>query len=523
MNERGQAMTRRMMAVMATAAMMVAGGPVAAEVVKLALTADIRSTNPGVNRDDNTDGVVLNMVEGLVGYAEDGTVKPLLARSVERSADGVTYTFKLRPGVKFHNGADLTAADVAWNWRRYMDPRTEWRCLAEFDGRNGLKVEALETPDDETVVMRINMPSAVFLDTLARTDCGMTGIIHRESVKADGTWDKPVGTGPYRLADWRRGQSLTLVRFDGYVSPAGQGLDGYVGDKTPHVAEVRLIVVPDAATIKVALLTGAVDITQAATADIPELKARPDIVVQTPADASKHAFLFQTRDPLLSNPKLRQAIAAALDLDELVEVVSDGTSTASASAVFRNSAYYDAVQRKSFGHDPARAKTLLQEAGYKGEVIRIIANKRAPMPSSQAALVGQAMLRAAGINAEIEVLEWATQLDRYNSGKYQMMSFSYSARLDPALSFEQFMGPKDKQPRKVWDSPAAQKLLDRTMVEADPAARGAIFDEMHRMMLNDVPLVILYNGATVWAQSRRITGFRPWEGKPRLWGMKVAG
>lgn len=520
MNERGLAMTKL---VMTAVLMSIAVAPAMAQTVKLALTADIRSTNPGVNRDDNTDGVVLNMVEGLVGYAEDGTVKPLLARGVDRSADGLTYTFRLRPGVKFHNGAVLKASDVAWNWRRYMDPKTEWRCLGEFDGRNGLKVEALETPDDETVVMRLNKPSAIFLDTLARTDCGMTAIVHADSLKPDGTWDKPVGTGPFRLGEWRRGQSLTLVRFDDYAPPPGETLDGYVGAKKPEIAEARLIVVPDAATVKVALLTGAVDITQAATSDIPELKARPDIVVETPSDASKHAFLFQTRDPLLSNPKLRQAIGAALDLDQLVEVVSDGTSTASASAVFRNSAYYDAVQQVSFGYDPARARRLLQEAGYKGEQIRIVANKRAPMPSFQAALVGQAMLRSAGINAEIEVLEWATQLDRYNAGNYQMMSFSYSARLDPALSFEQFTGPKDKQPRKVWDNPAAQALLDRSMVEADPARRGALFDDLHRMMLADVPLIILYNGSTVWAHARRISGFRAWEGKPRLWGTKIAG
>ncbi|MFX8616583.1 ABC transporter substrate-binding protein, partial [Acinetobacter baumannii] len=85
-----------------------------------------RSTNPGVNRDNTTDGVVLNMVEGLVGYRENGTVAPLLAKSVDLSEDGLTYTFQLRDGVKFHNGAPLTSADVLWSWQRYMDPKTDW-------------------------------------------------------------------------------------------------------------------------------------------------------------------------------------------------------------------------------------------------------------------------------------------------------------------------------------------------------------------------------------------------------------
>ena len=112
----------------------------------IAQPADIRSINPGVNRDNTTDGVVLHMVEGLVGYREDGTVAPLLAQSVSMSDDGLTYTFTLREGVKFHNGATLSSADVLWNWQRYMDPRSDWRCRSDFDGRNGLKVTDVSRP-----------------------------------------------------------------------------------------------------------------------------------------------------------------------------------------------------------------------------------------------------------------------------------------------------------------------------------------------------------------------------------------
>ncbi|MBB1219776.1 ABC transporter substrate-binding protein, partial [Klebsiella pneumoniae] len=115
-----------------------------------------------VNRDNTTDGVVLNMVEGLVGYRENGTVAPLLAKSVDLSEDGLTYTFKLRDGVKFHNGATLTSADVIWSWQRYMDAKTDWRCRSDFDGRNGLKVTDVTAPDAQTVIMKIDRKSAVF-------------------------------------------------------------------------------------------------------------------------------------------------------------------------------------------------------------------------------------------------------------------------------------------------------------------------------------------------------------------------
>ncbi|MEJ1124425.1 MULTISPECIES: ABC transporter substrate-binding protein [unclassified Phyllobacterium] len=489
--------------------------------VKLALTADILSTNPGVTRDDNTDGVMLNIVEGLVGYGEGGTVKPLLAKSVDIAKDGLTYTFKLRDGITFQDGLPFTSTDVLWNWNRYSDPVTKWRCLPDVDGTNGVKVTSVDAPDAATVVLHLDTPSALFLDTLARTDCGGTGMLSKASVNTDGTWNKPIGTGPYELVEWKKGQSVTLKRFEGYKSPDGSGFDGYVGNKAPHADRATFVVVPDAATVRAAVIAGNIDVAQILTSDVEELKEVKGIKVLTPSDASKHALLFQTNNPLFRDAKFRQAIAAALDLKQLVGFASDGLSDASASAVFGASPYNDDVQKRSFQYDLQAAKTLLSQSSYKGETIKLVANKRAPMPSSQVALVAQSMLQAIGVKVEIEVLEWATQLDKYNSGDYEMMSFSYSSRLDPALSFEQFVGDKTKQPRKVWDNPVAISLIDKAKTLTDPGERQKIFDQLHEMMLADAPLIILYNGQTAWAHRDRVQTFKPWEGKPRLWGMRV--
>ncbi|WP_427184624.1 ABC transporter substrate-binding protein [Bordetella bronchialis] len=484
--------------------------------------ADIRSTNPGVNRDDTTDGVVLNMVEGLVGYRANGSVGPLLARSVDVSADGLTYTFTLRDGVRFHNGDTLTSADVMWSWQRYMDPATDWRCRSEFDGRNGLKVEEVSAPDARTFVMKLNRKSAVFLDTLARTDCGMTAILSKASVKADGSWDKPVGTGPFMFGEWKRGEYIVLKAFKDYVSPPGDKADGYLGNKKPLVDEVKFLVVPDASTVKAGLLSGAIDAGQIPYTDVPELKSQKQVRIQVASDSAKHTLLFQTRDPLLKNVKLRQAIAASLDIPQIVQAATEGLGTPNASAVSRDSAFYDKVQEQAYRYDPALAQKLLKEAGYKGEKIVIYANKRAHVPSYQVAVMAQAMMQAVGINAQIEVLEWATQLDRYNKGNYQISSFSYSSRLDPALSYEQFSGNKDKQPRKVWDDPQAQALIDESFSELDPARRQAIFDKLHPLMLAQAPLILLSNGNQPWGVSKRLTGFTVWEGKPFAWGAKVS-
>ena len=131
----------------------------APSVIKVGLNADIRSTEPGVNRDENTDAVVMHMVEGLVAYREDASVGPLLAKSIDLSADGMTYTFALRDGVRFQNGAALTAADVKWTWQHYLNPKTQWRCLPEFDGRGGAKIVNIATPDPHTVVFQLDQPN----------------------------------------------------------------------------------------------------------------------------------------------------------------------------------------------------------------------------------------------------------------------------------------------------------------------------------------------------------------------------
>lgn len=493
-----------------------------ADTITVALNADIRSSEPGVNRDDNTDGVVLNVVEGLVAYREDGSVGPLLAEAVDLSADGLTYTFRLRRDVQFHNGEAMTAADVLWSWARYTAPKTGWRCLADVDGRAGLKVTAVAAPDPHTVTMRIDHPSALFLDTLARTDCGMAGVLHHSSLKSDSTWDRPIGTGPFSFGTWARGQSVTLTKFDGYASPPGDKPDGYTGRKQPLADEVRMVVVPDAATAKAGLLSGALDVAQVLPTDISEFRAGKVVSTQAAPSSVKVTLLIETSDPVMSSLKLRQAIAAAIDYQQIVAAASNDLGAPNNSAIPPQSAFSDVVQRTGYTYDPAKTQALLKVSGYKGETIHILANKRVHVPSYEVAVVAQAMMEAVGIKAQIDVIEWATQLDRYNSGKYQMMSFSYSSRLDPALSYEQFMGPKATQPRKVWDDPSAQALLDRASTVSDRAERQTLFDELHKRQLEAVPLLILYNGIETWGASARVTGFSSWEGKPRLWGVRLA-
>jgi peptide/nickel transport system substrate-binding protein len=132
------------------------------------------------------------------------------------------------------------------------------------------------------------------------------------------------------------------------------------------------------------------------------------------------------------------------------------------------------------------------------------------------------MASEAGINIELEVLDWATQLDKYTKGDYQTMSFVYSARLDPALNFEMMSGPKATQPRKVWDNPDALKLLQESMVVSDTPKRQALFDELYARWLADMPALILYNGPEISAFRKNVKGYKPFSmGLPRAWDVSL--
>ena len=492
-------------------------------VIHVGLNGDIRSTDPGVNRDDNTDAVMMHIVEGLVAFGEDTRIAPLLASAVDISPDGLRYTFTLRDGVRFQNGEVLTADDVLWTWQRYLDPKTQWRCLAEFDGRGAAKVVEVLAPDPKTVEFRLDQANGLFLAAMARTDCAGSGILHPDSLAADGSWRAPIGTGPFTLGTWQKGQYVELERFDGYTPRAEAEVDGYTGNKQAFVDKVRFEVIPDSASAKAALLSGGVDVLPDVTAmDAAQLKQVKNLQVQVSPIMTISGLLFQTRDPLLKDVRIRRAVALSLDYAQMVAALSDGLSQVNNSVIPTASPYYDATAHKGYAYDLDQARRLLKEAGYTGEKIRMLVNKRYPQMFDMG-LLSQAMAQAAGLNIEMETLEWGTQLERYQSGSYQMMSFSYSGRFDAAQSYESVIGDKQKEPRKVWDSPQALALLREAQREVDPARRRPLFDQLHTLMLEEVQMVVIYNGTAIGAMGKRVEGYRSWPvAKPRLWGVKLA-
>jgi peptide/nickel transport system substrate-binding protein len=484
--------------------------------IRVAIGSALRSTEPGVNRDAVTDDMMNHIVEGLVAHKRDLSVGMALAESVERSPDGTTYTFVLRPGVTFHNGEPLTANEVKWSIDRILRPGSEFLCKNFYDGSEGHKITEVAAADDRTVRIKLDKPDALFLTKLANFQC-LVGIVHPASVSPDDRWQQPIGTGPYQIADWRKGQYVLMKRFPGYKS-SGSPPDGYAGGREPFADTIRWTVVPDAASARAALLAGELDlIYNVDAADLDILKSSPSTRVLTTEALDWNALLMQTQNPLLADKNLRLAIAHSIDLPKLANSVTFGISQPNPSAVATSSPYFTDVQKAGYAFNPDLARQYLARSTYRGQPIKILTNQRFQHMYDNAIAI-QGMLKKVGINAELEVVDWTTQLDRYLAGDFDMATTGFSARLDPVLAYQAFVNEKAKHKWAQWESPQALALIDQASQKTVPAERQALFDQLHKLQIADAPILNLFNHYVIQATSPRLRGYRAWStNKVLLW------
>ena len=254
-----------------------------------------------------------------------------------------------------------------------------------------------------------------------------------------------------------------------------------------------------------------------------ELKAgNPPIVILTTPNAGINMVLIQPQDELLSDVRIRKAIAMALDGATLRDELYEGYGSVGTSLVPTTSANYNDVEKVGIPYDPEGAKRLLKEAGYKGQPLVINTNAQFPIMKDTAILV-QAMLKSVGLEARVNVMEFAAQMDRYYKGNFQLSIFNAVQYLDPVFSFDRYIGGPSASGDKVWRTTAANALLSRLFAAPDKAAKQAAFDDLHRQYLEDVPAAIWANRSTIAGVSSKVSGFAPWSGgKPRFWNVSLA-
>lgn len=492
------------------------------DVLRISIPSDIRSTNAGVSRDGVTDILMAHVVEPLIAPRDNMEPGPALAESWTLSEDGRTYTFTLREGATFHNGAPVTSAEVKWSWDRMLNPDTKFLCRNWFDGTGvtGIKIESITPIDDRQIAFTLENPHPLFLKRMGHIPC-VSAILHPDSVAADGSWVEPIATGPFRITNWQKDQFIEMSRHEGYVPLSGPA-DGYAGSRAPLVDKLRFNIIPDPAAAKMALMAGDLDVVTSLDLDAAtELSGMTNLQITSAATPSIEVLLLRNNDPLLKSKEMRQAIAYALDRGPIAELATAGLGKPNPSFVPAQSIYARPGFEQALPQDFAKVKELLAAAGYNGEPVTIVSNMTQAADNKSAIMV-QAMLQQAGINGQIEIMEFATQLQAQSKGTYQAMVMAFSARPDETMMLDVFVGDSAVRVNAVTDDPAIQDMVNRSGMIADPAKRGALFEQIHAALLEDATTIILFNRVEAEGLSAKVSGFERWSmGLPRFWGVRL--
>ncbi|MBM3525851.1 MAG: ABC transporter substrate-binding protein, partial [Alphaproteobacteria bacterium] len=348
--------------------------------------------------------IAAHMYEALMTRDEKMIPMLSLAESLTESPDGKTFTFKLRKDVQFHNGKTMTSADVLASYERYKRVGVERGSFAIID--------RWEAPDAETFIVHLKERQATFLDGFSNFTAPVV-IIPAENAAAEANRLPPVGTGPYQLVDFGD-TTIKLRRFDGFkpdtrhTQPTGFG-----GYKQACADTITFRILIEGGTRTAALETGEVHIVE----DVPttaqkRLAQNTAVKLVRLEDFWLHVSYPNFSFPPTDNLKVRQAIQAALDMEEIMEAASDGAYKLGHAFQFRGSPFYSEAGKALYNQkNKDKARRLLQEGGYKGEKVILLTN-RDYVQMYNASVVMNEQLKAAGINSELLVLDWPAALDK---------------------------------------------------------------------------------------------------------------
>jgi len=368
---------------------------------------DIDFLDPHLAVAAGTSEMLFNVFEGLLKPNDKGEVYPAIAESYEISGDGLTYTFKLREGVKFHNGALLTSEDVKYSYDRLAGKDTGKALSPAFES-----VDTIETPDAKTVVIKLKSNNSSFLTSLT------SAVIPNGYEDSNKT---PIGTGPFKFVEYLPGQKLVIAKFKDY----------YVKD-IPKLDQVEFRIITDAEAALLALKSGEADIYPRIGTEKLDQLGDEFQSVSAPQNLVQLLTFNIARKPF-DDIKVRQAINYAVDKDEIIEAVAFGKGTklgSNLSPIFKQ--YYQEGLENTYSYNIEKAKSLLAEAGLKdgfSTTLSVPSNYQFHVDTAQV-IVQQ--LSKVGIKVKIEPVEWAVWLDRIYKGRdYDTTIIGLDGKLNP--------------------------------------------------------------------------------------------
>jgi peptide/nickel transport system substrate-binding protein len=425
-----------------------------------------------------------NIYETLTKINSDGSVTPLLAESWEISPDLKTYTFKLRKGVKFHNGEPFNAQAVKFSFDRAGADKSTNKDKRTFAN---LSTQAV---DDSTVVILTREIDPDFPFLLGQ---GTAIIVEPKSAETNAT--KPVGTGPYKLENWVKGSSITLVKSDSYRNA-----------NAVKIKKATFRFIPDPAAQVAALLAGDVDAFPRVTPrSVPQFKANPKFQLVVSGSRAKTILAINNKKKPLDDLRVRRAIAAAIDRKAVIQGAGDGYGAPIGSHYVPGAfGYVDTTGINPY--NPEKAKALLKEAGVTTP-LELTMTLPPPPYARQGGEVIASQLAKVGINAQLQNVEWA-----------QWLSNTYGGAHNYDLTIISHVEPFDlgnfAKPDYYWNYQSSKfnELYDKIKTAQRPADRAKLLADAQRLLAEDCVHAFLYQPQWVTVANKNIKGL--WKHMP---------
>jgi len=453
--------------------------------------------DPRIGTDAGSSRIQQLLFRGLFQKDEVGEAVPDLVQSWEQP-DPVTYRFRLRPGVRFHDGRLLKARDVCHTLESILDPALGSPLRGNFE-----TIRSVECPDQETVVLRLSEPDA---SLLTRLDVGVVAEPGQPG-QGGGETGGLIGCGPFRLLSWDPPREVRLGAFAGYEGGA------------PALREVRFKIVPDSTVRVLELRKGSIHLIQNDfQPEVLPLLERDGRFRVLKDQGTSYSYLgFNLRDPILASREVRRAIAHAIDRDGIIRYLLGGLA-APATGVLSPSHWAYEPDVQGYPYDPDLARRLLDAAGYPdpdgpGPRKRFELTYKTSQNELRRRIAEaiQYQLESVGIGVRLRSYEWGTFFADVRKGNFQIYSLTWIGVTDPDIF--RYLFASDSVPpaganRGRYENPEVDRLVKRGKSVLDKEERKRIYSRVQKILAEDLPYVSLWHGMNVAVFDKRIHGFR---------------
>jgi len=471
------------------------------------------SLDPGIVQDGDTLDLLQQVYEGLVTWGPNNEVVPAIAESWEVKEDGRVFAFKIKPGVKFHNGREVTAEDVKWSIERACDPvlksTTADAYLSDVigvtDKVNGkaTEVEGVKVTGPDTIEFHLKQPTPYFLGKLTYM---VSAVVPKESVPADSEINElkeVVGTGPFKMVSYDAEQLVTLEAFDDYH-----------GGKV-KLAKIERPVIKDATTRLTKYKNGEVDLVQLQRQDIEAIEADPNLkdhlqLFQRPA--IWYVGMNELMYPPFKDRRVRQAFAMSIDKEKIVNDLMGGINTI-ANSIVPPGIRGHREQTKAFRYDPEQAKQLLAAAGFpdgKGlPPLTMTFRESYPDIRLVAEAVAGQIKQTLGVEVKLQTMEWRSYLEKYNAKEQTFYHMRWAADyLDPQNFLSHMLATWGPENKIGYNNPEFDRLCKQADSLMDWEQRLPLYAEAEDTVLQDAVWVPIYFQRDAELHRPGLTGMR---------------